>query len=58
MAVKRFEDLEVWKEARRLTHEICQLSKGETRRAHVEKYGRKSMSPLIKVMLRKKKPNG
>jgi four helix bundle protein len=27
MAVKRFEDLEVWKEARRLTHEIYQLTK-------------------------------
>ena len=29
MAVKRFEDLEVWKEARRLTHEIYQLTKKE-----------------------------
>lgn len=27
MAVKRFEDLEIWKEARRLTHEIYQLTK-------------------------------
>ena len=29
MAVKRFEDLEVWKEARRLTHEIYELTKKE-----------------------------
>lgn len=29
MAVKRFEDLEVWKEARRLTHEIYELTKRE-----------------------------
>jgi len=29
MAVKRFEDLEVWKEARRLTYEIYQLTKRE-----------------------------
>jgi four helix bundle protein len=29
MAVKRFEDLEVWKEARRLTHIIYQLTKTE-----------------------------
>jgi len=29
MAVKVFEDLEVWKEARRLTQRIYQLTKGE-----------------------------
>jgi len=30
MAVKLFEDLEVWKEARRLTQRIYQLTKNET----------------------------
>jgi four helix bundle protein len=30
MAVKRFEDLEVWKEARRLTQIIYQLTRTET----------------------------
>ncbi len=29
MAVKQFEDLEVWKEARRLTQMIYRLTKGE-----------------------------
>jgi four helix bundle protein len=29
MVVKQFEDLEVWKEARRLTQEIYRLTKGE-----------------------------
>lgn len=29
MAVKRFEDLEVWKEARRLTQAVYQLTKNE-----------------------------
>ena len=29
MAVKRFEDLEIWKEARRLTQAIYQLTKSD-----------------------------